>query len=93
MCLGVPGQIVEIADSLDGARATVEIEGAIRTVNLTLLADTPVQPGDWVLIHLGFALEKLSAQELADIQAAFDLMNGDAAPAPASLPPAGSAIR
>jgi hydrogenase expression/formation protein HypC len=75
MCLGVPGQIVEISESPDVA--TVEIDGVIRTINLSLLRDSGPRPGDWVLIHLGFALEKLSPQELADIQSAFDLLGAD----------------
>ena len=75
MCLGVPGRIIETSESLDVA--IVEVEGVTRTINVSLLGDTPLAPGDWVLIHLGFALEKLNAQELADIQSALDLLGAD----------------
>lgn len=61
MCLGIPGQVV---GPLAGDLALVRVEGVDRPVNLGLLDDGPdagttVGPGDWVLIHLGFALERI----------------------------------
>jgi hydrogenase expression/formation protein HypC len=60
MCLAVPGQIVEVVDE---ARllAKVEIGGVTRNVNVGLV--DAVQPGDWVLIHVGFALSKVDEDE------------------------------
>lgn len=57
MCLGIPGVVVELtADHPD--LATVRVQGAERTINIGLLEEG-VAPGDCVLIHLGFALEKI----------------------------------
>lgn len=55
MCLGFPGRVVSIADDSDVA--SVEVDGAARDVNIALLREQGVAVGDWVLIHLGFALE------------------------------------
>jgi hydrogenase expression/formation protein HypC len=57
MCLGIPGRIVEIADR-DAGLATVDISGVRRAVSVALV-DAPVWPGDWVLVHVGFALARI----------------------------------
>jgi hydrogenase expression/formation protein HypC len=66
MCLAIPGQIAEIMDEVNRL-ASVDVVGVRRTVNVGLLdADGDgVQPGDWVLIHVGFALSKIDEQEAA----------------------------
>jgi hydrogenase expression/formation protein HypC len=65
MCLGIPGRVVELrTDHPDLAR--VDVEGVIRDVNLALLEDDPAVPGEWVLIHLGFALQKMTEAEVKD---------------------------
>jgi hydrogenase expression/formation protein HypC len=64
MCLAIPGQIVEIAPG--GHLATVEVSRVRRAVNIDLLEDAPPQPGDWVLIHVGFAMSRISAQRAAE---------------------------
>jgi hydrogenase expression/formation protein HypC len=61
VCLAIPGQIVEIVDE-PNQLARVEVAGVRRTVSLGLLADTG-GPGDWVLIHVGFALSKVDEDE------------------------------
>jgi hydrogenase expression/formation protein HypC len=62
MCLGIPGEVVEIlADSDD--LAMVSVEGVKRVVNVGLLEDEPLAPGDWILIHVGFALSKIDERE------------------------------
>ena len=62
MCLGIPGEIVEIlADHED--LAMVSVEGVKRVVNIGLLEDEPLVPGDWILIHVGFALSKIDERE------------------------------
>ena len=64
MCLGIPGEVVEIlADRED--LAMVSVEGVKRVVNIGLLEDEPLVPGDWILIHVGFALSKIDEQEAA----------------------------
>ena len=64
MCLAIPGQVVEIVDEANRL-ARVDIAGVRRTVNVGLLDDDGVgaQPGDWVLIHVGFALSKVDEEE------------------------------
>ena len=64
MCLGIPGEIVEILhDRVD--LAMVDVSGVKRAINIGLLADDPPVPGDWILIHVGFALSKIDEQEAA----------------------------
>jgi hydrogenase expression/formation protein HypC len=65
MCLAIPGRIVEIVDE-ENHVAKVEVGGIRRNINLGLLADTEVKPGDYVLIHVGFAMSKIDEQEAAE---------------------------
>jgi hydrogenase expression/formation protein HypC len=65
MCLAIPGQVVEIADEANRL-AKVEVAGVRRSVNIGLLDEDGgggVEPGDWVLIHVGFALSKVDEEE------------------------------
>ena len=62
MCLGIPGLITEL-DSVDGQYAWVDVGGARRRVNIALLTDEATRPGDWVLIHVGFALARIDEDE------------------------------
>ena len=62
MCLGIPGVIVALQDDQPDL-ATVEVSGVRRAVNVALLADEPVVPGDWVLIHVGFAISRIDEDE------------------------------
>ena len=76
MCLGIPGQVVELVDGYGGELALVDVQGARRRINLGMLdqdASRP-EPGDWVLIHMGFALERITADEAADALAGLELM-------------------
>jgi hydrogenase expression/formation protein HypC len=65
MCLAIPGRIVEIAAGQDLV-ATVEVTGVRRKVQLGLLQDDMPKLGDWVLIHVGFAMSKISEQDAED---------------------------
>ena len=64
MCLGIPGQIVGVVDP-EHHIAKVEVSGVRRNVNVALLANGPdaVGIGDWVLIHVGFAMSKIDEAE------------------------------
>jgi len=63
MCLGIPGQIVEIVDPSNHI-AKIDVSGVRRNVNVALIAlDDGVAVGDWVLIHVGFALSKIDEDE------------------------------
>lgn len=59
MCLGIPGQVVRVLDGNEGMLALVDVLGAERPINLGMLEDLAVEPGEWVLIHMGFALERI----------------------------------
>jgi hydrogenase expression/formation protein HypC len=73
MCLAIPGQVVEIAD-VENHLARVDVAGVRRNVNVGLLDhDGGVTAGDWVLIHVGFALSKIDEDEAA---AALEFLQG-----------------
>jgi hydrogenase expression/formation protein HypC len=65
VCLAIPGRIVEL-DSKNANLALVDVVGVRRKVDLGLLQDEPPVPGDWVLIHVGFAMSKISEADAAD---------------------------
>jgi hydrogenase expression/formation protein HypC len=72
MCLGIPGEIVEIlSDQPDLAK--VDISGVRRAINIGLITDENPEPGDWILIHVGFALSKIDE---AEAKAAMDFLEG-----------------
>jgi hydrogenase expression/formation protein HypC len=75
MCLAIPGQIVEL--SPNDALAKVDVSGVGRIVNVGLLEDEMLQPGDWVLIHAGFALSKIDEDEAARALASLRLLGQD----------------
>jgi len=64
MCLGIPGQIVQVPDR-QAALATVDISGVRRSVSIALVDEpsAPVEPGDWVLVHVGFALARIDEEQ------------------------------
>jgi hydrogenase expression/formation protein HypC len=62
MCLGLAGQILAISPDQPDL-ATANVMGAERTVNIGMLESAEIKPGDWVLIHVGFAISKMSADE------------------------------
>jgi hydrogenase expression/formation protein HypC len=64
MCLGVPAEVVDIPDA-DIPRARVAINGVERIVATDLLTDEGLVIGDWVLVHVGFALSRIDADEAA----------------------------
>lgn len=63
MCLAIPGQIVEFTGE---ELALVDVVGVRRRVNIELLRDDPPKAGDWVLIHVGFALSKIGEAQARD---------------------------
>jgi len=62
MCLSIPGQILKIFDD-DPHYAMVDVSGVRRKINIDLLKNEGVNPGDWVLIHVGFAMSKISEKQ------------------------------
>ncbi len=62
MCLGIPGEVVELHPEQPDL-AKVNVSGVRRLINIGLLSEDPPVPGDWVLIHVGFALSKIDEAE------------------------------
>jgi len=62
MCLGIPGEVVDIIDE-DAGLATVEVSGVRRAVSIRLVQPEGIGVGDWVLVHVGFALSKIDEDE------------------------------
>lgn len=62
MCLAIPGKIVELLDE-DRSLAVVDVLGVRRKVDLGLLLEDPPSTGDWVLIHVGFAMSKIGEED------------------------------
>lgn len=62
MCLGIPGQILGYVDDQNDI-ATVEVSGVRRNINVGLVRPGGIGPGDWVLVHVGFAMSKIDEIE------------------------------
>jgi hydrogenase expression/formation protein HypC len=73
MCLGIPGQLQEISEA-NPHLARVDVSGVTRVVNIGLLEDEPLAPGDWVLIHVGFAMSRIDEAEAELALASLQLM-------------------
>jgi hydrogenase expression/formation protein HypC len=72
MCLGIPGEVIEILpDRPDLAK--VDVSGVKRAINIGLLENERVEAGDWVLIHVGFAMSKIDEDEA---KAALEFLEG-----------------
>ena len=78
MCLAIPGQIVEVTDEANRL-AEVDVAGVRRNVNIGLLdaEDGGAGPGDWVLIHVGFAISKVDEREAEATRKLLEGMGAD----------------
>ncbi|MGE0040549.1 MAG: HypC/HybG/HupF family hydrogenase formation chaperone [Vicinamibacterales bacterium] len=76
MCLGVPGRIV----SIDGMTAVVDFWGVRRQVALDLV-DEPVQAGDYILNHVGYAIRRIPAEDISGTLALYEELLAETAPA------------
>lgn len=73
MCLGIPGFVVGQVDGSDGWLVEVDVQGAVRQVNAGMLEHPPVT-GEWVLLHLGFAVEVIDEPAAAEALAGLELI-------------------
>jgi hydrogenase expression/formation protein HypC len=78
VCLAIPGQIVDVVDQANRL-ADVDIAGVRRTINIGLLDDDGhgVGPGDWVLIHVGFAMSRVDEEEAIATRRQLERMGED----------------
>lgn len=92
MCLGIPGQVLDLTDAA-AHMAAIRVSGARRMVDISLVDEDGIAPGDWVLVHAGLALTKISEHEaqetLALLQEMSDAFMG-AGVAPEYAAPSGS---
>ncbi len=73
MCLGIPGQVVEVVDGFNDQLALVDVEGAQRRVNIGML-DVPPEKDDWILLHMGFAMEVIDETKAQEALAGLRMM-------------------
>jgi hydrogenase expression/formation protein HypC len=81
MCLAIPGEVVELPGQRDESApagadqlALVDVLGVRRRINIGLLEGEELHPGDWILIHVGFAMSKIDEQEAAEALAMLEMM-------------------
>jgi hydrogenase expression/formation protein HypC len=77
MCLGIPGRVVRVLDGNAGMLAVVDVLGAERPVNLGMLEDMAVEPGEWVLIHMGFVVERVDEAGAERAMSGLEMMGRD----------------
>jgi hydrogenase expression/formation protein HypC len=73
MCLAIPGEIVEFVEGNDQL-VLVDVVGVKRKINIGLMEPGEVGVGDWILIHVGFAMSKVDEKEAAEALAMLELM-------------------
>ena len=74
MCLGIPGQVVRMLDGYNDQVALVDVAGENRKVNVGMLPEERFAPGDWVIIHMGFVVEKTDKAGAEEAMAGLELM-------------------
>lgn len=74
MCLGIPGQVVGMLEGYGDQLALVDVAGQQRKVNVGMLPDETFAPGDWVIIHMGFVVEKTDEAGAAAAMSGLELM-------------------
>ena len=74
MCLAIPGQVTELLPDCDDQLAVIDVVGVKRKINIGLLDRGALVPGDWVLIHVGFAMSKVDEREAAEALAVLEMM-------------------
>jgi hydrogenase expression/formation protein HypC len=73
MCLGIPGQVLDIVDDANSI-AKVMVSGVKRNVSVALVRPEGIAPGDWVLIHVGFAMSKIDENEARETMKSLRMM-------------------
>ena len=76
MCLGIPGKVVDWVDETDQL-ARVEVSGVARNINVGLVRDDGLELGDWVLIHVGFAMSIIDEEEADQAMQGLRLLGGE----------------
>ena len=74
VCLGIPGRVVQMLDGYGDQLALVDVAGENRKVNVGMLPEETFAPGDWVIIHMGFVVEKTDEAGAAEAMAGLELL-------------------
>jgi hydrogenase expression/formation protein HypC len=74
MCLGIPGRVVSMVDGYGNQLALVDVLGAQRRINIGMLEDHKLATGDWIVIHMGFAMERIDAAGAEKALAGLEMM-------------------
>ncbi|HEY0560904.1 MAG TPA: HypC/HybG/HupF family hydrogenase formation chaperone [Frankiaceae bacterium] len=74
VCLAIPGRIVEFLPGNSDQLALVDVVGVARKVNIGLMTDVQLEVGDYVLIHVGFAMSKIDEREAAEALSMLEMM-------------------
>ena len=74
MCLAIPGRIVEFLPGNNDQLALVDVVGVKRKINVGLMEDVVLEVGDYVLIHVGFAMSKIDEREAAEALSMLEMM-------------------
>ncbi|MDT5335890.1 MAG: hydrogenase expression/formation protein HypC [Mycobacterium sp.] len=74
MCLGIPGQVVGMLEGYGDQLCLVDVAGEHRKVNIGMLPEETFSAGDWVIIHMGFAVEKTDRAGADEAMAGLKLM-------------------
>ncbi len=87
MCLGIPGQVISMLDGYGDQLALVDVAGERRKVNIGMLPEETFSAGDWVIIHMGFVVEKTDKAGADAAMAGLQLMGSglDTSTDPAAL--------
>ncbi|OBF37764.1 hydantoin utilization protein C [Mycobacterium sp. ACS1612] len=74
MCLGIPGRVIHMLEGYGDQLALVDVVGEQRKVNVGMLPEETFEPGDWVIIHMGFVVEKTDDAGAAAAMEGLELM-------------------
>jgi hydrogenase expression/formation protein HypC len=74
MCLGIPGRVIEMLAGYEGQLALVDVSGERRKVNVGMLPEETFAPGDWVIIHMGFVVERTDEAGAREAMAGLELL-------------------
>jgi hydrogenase expression/formation protein HypC len=74
MCLAIPGEVVGFVPDTNDQLALVDVVGVRRRINIGLLDPGEVDIGDWILIHVGFAMSKVDEKEAAEALSMLEMM-------------------
>jgi hydrogenase expression/formation protein HypC len=74
MCLAIPGEVCELIPETNDQLVLVDVLGVKRKINVGLLEPGTLAPGDWILIHVGFAMSKIDEKEAAEALSMLEMM-------------------